>query len=139
MAFNDFDDSNDRPRYRNYAQRIGQREEEGAIEAKLVVMGNTSVGKTSLVTRYTQDRFTLTTTATTGALFVTHRTEFDGFNVKLQIWDTAGTELSRLFLHIPCVAGVASGCRTVSLQEEPQFCCHNPKKAAKRIVDPNLS
>lgn len=100
MAFNDFDDSNDRPRYRNYAQRITQiapREDEGAIEAKLVVMGNTSVGKTSLVTRYTQNRFTVTTTATTGALFVTHRTEFDGFNVKLQIWDTAGADPSPLF------------------------------------------
>jgi hypothetical protein len=41
MPFNDYDDSNDRPIYRNYARRIEQREDEGAIEAKLVIMGNT--------------------------------------------------------------------------------------------------
>jgi small GTP-binding protein len=60
------------------------------MEAKLVVMGNTGVGKTSLVTRYTEDRFSARTTATTGALFVSHKTDFSGFQVKLQIWDTAG-------------------------------------------------
>ena len=64
--------------------------EERALEAKLVVMGNTGVGKTSLVTRYTEDKFSARTTATTGALFVSHKTEFSGFQVKLQIWDTAG-------------------------------------------------
>ncbi|KAG8805442.1 Ras- protein Rab-21 [Serendipita sp. 399] len=91
MAFNDLDESNDRMRYRNYAHRIGQRAEEESIEAKLVVMGNTGVGKSSLVVRYTENRFSLSTTATTGALFVTHKTNFDDFHVKLQIWDTAGT------------------------------------------------
>jgi hypothetical protein len=50
------------------------------------------VGKTSLVTRYTENRFSVTTTATTGALFVTHKTDFEGAHVKLQIWDTAGEQ-----------------------------------------------
>ncbi|KAG8758225.1 hypothetical protein FRC14_000472 [Serendipita sp. 396] len=95
MAFNDLDDSNDRMRYRNYAHRIGQRADQESIEAKLVVMGNTGVGKSSLVVRYTENRFSLSTTATTGALFVTHKTNFEDFHVKLQIWDTAGQERFR--------------------------------------------
>ena len=40
MAYHDLNDSNERPRYRNYAQRIQQRDDDAAIEAKLVVMGN---------------------------------------------------------------------------------------------------
>lgn len=95
MAFNDLDDSNDRQLYRNYAPRIAQRPEEATIEAKLVIMGNTGVGKTSLVTRYTENRFSQSTVATTGALFVTHKTSYAGHQVKLQIWDTAGQERFR--------------------------------------------
>ena len=70
--------------------------EERALEAKLVVMGNTGVGKTSLVTRYTENTFNARLTATTGAVFVSHKTEFAGFQVKLQIWDTAGMSFYRL-------------------------------------------
>jgi len=64
--------------------------ERATLEAKLVVMGNTGVGKTSLVNRYANNTFSARTTATTGALFVSHKTDFSGFQVKLQIWDTAG-------------------------------------------------
>lgn len=50
------------------------------------------VGKTSLVRRYTEDKWNPAGTAsTTGAFFVTHKTDFKGTRVKLQIWDTAGT------------------------------------------------
>ena len=49
------------------------------------------VGKTSLVRRYTEDKWNPAGTAsTTGAFFVTHKTDFKGTRVKLQIWDTAG-------------------------------------------------
>ena len=50
------------------------------------------VGKTSLVRRYTENKWNPAGTAsTTGAFFVTHKTDFKGTRVKLQIWDTAGT------------------------------------------------
>lgn len=49
------------------------------------------VGKTSLVRRYTENKWNPAGTAsTTGAFFVTHKTDFKGTRVKLQIWDTAG-------------------------------------------------
>ena len=55
------------------------------------------VGKTSLVRRYTEDKWNPAGTAsTTGAFFVTHKTDFKGTRVKLQIWDTAG-----MFLVLP--------------------------------------
>jgi GTPase SAR1 family protein len=93
MPYNDDDDYNrpyTRPRRTHNLNQHTPGNEERAMEAKLVVMGNTGVGKTSLVTRYTEDKFSARTTATTGALFVSHKTDFEGFQVKLQIWDTAG-------------------------------------------------
>ena len=93
MPYHDDDDyisATSRPYARRTNGAANNNTDERAIEAKLVVMGNTGVGKTSLVTRYTEDRFSARTTATTGALFVSHKTEMNGLQVRLQIWDTAG-------------------------------------------------
>lgn len=66
------------------------------IDAKIVIMGNTGVGKTSLLHRYTQNRFDpKNTTSTTGAFFVTKKVYVDGIKVRLQLWDTAGQERFR--------------------------------------------
>ncbi|CCM04800.1 uncharacterized protein FIBRA_06993 [Fibroporia radiculosa] len=66
------------------------------IDAKIVIMGNTGVGKTSLLHRYTQNKFDpKNTTSTTGALFVTKKIYVDGIKVRLQLWDTAGQERFR--------------------------------------------
>ncbi|KAF7971042.1 hypothetical protein HWV62_22167 [Athelia sp. TMB] len=72
--------------------RYGER----SMDAKVVVMGSTSTGKTSLLHRYTQGRFDpKATTATTGASFVTKKVYVDGLKVRLQLWDTAGQERFR--------------------------------------------
>ncbi|ETW84456.1 hypothetical protein HETIRDRAFT_313540 [Heterobasidion irregulare TC 32-1] len=69
---------------------------EQGIDAKIVVMGNTGVGKTSLLQRYTQNKFDpRNTTSTTGAFFVTKKVYVDGMKVRLQLWDTAGQERFR--------------------------------------------
>ncbi|KAH7931345.1 ras-domain-containing protein [Leucogyrophana mollusca] len=69
---------------------------EHGIDAKIVVMGNTGVGKTSLLHRYTQNKFDpRNTTSTTGAFFVTKKVYVDGLKVRLQLWDTAGQERFR--------------------------------------------
>ncbi|TFL05545.1 P-loop containing nucleoside triphosphate hydrolase protein [Pterulicium gracile] len=66
------------------------------IDAKVVIMGSTGVGKTSLLHRYTQNRFDpKNTTSTTGALFVTKKAIVNGTKVRLQLWDTAGQERFR--------------------------------------------
>ena len=54
------------------------------------------VGKTSLLQRYTQNKFDpKNTTSTSGAFFVTKKIYVRGFKVRLQLWDTAGQERFR--------------------------------------------
>ena len=96
---------------------------EQGIDAKIVVMGNTGmcrgqpagqrtgdltqgilsgVGKTSLLQRYTQNKFDpKNTTSTTGAFFVTKKVVVHGLKVRLQLWDTAGQERFRSMVSVP--------------------------------------
>jgi small GTP-binding protein len=61
---------------------------------KVVLIGESEVGKTSLVVRYIQTRL-LTQSPTVGAVFHRHETTVDGVKVTLEIWDTAGQERYR--------------------------------------------
>ena len=59
------------------------------------------VGKTSLLHRYTQNKFDpKNTTSTTGAFFVTKKVYVDGIRVRLQLWDTAGQERFRSMVRL---------------------------------------
>ncbi|RCK56478.1 GTP-binding protein YPT52 [Candida viswanathii] len=65
---------------------------------KIVVLGDSSVGKTSLVHRFTTNKFDLHTSNTIGAAFITKvfsPFENQEHKVKLEIWDTAGQERYR--------------------------------------------
>jgi len=68
---------------------------EVGVEAKLVLLGSSGVGKTSMVQRYIQGTFDGDQVTTLGAAFVTKRMILKGIKVKLQIWDTAGQERFR--------------------------------------------
>jgi small GTP-binding protein len=60
---------------------------------KLVVIGDTSVGKSSLVLRQLNDEFYPYQESTIGAAFLTQMFQFGpGQQIKLEIWDTAGQE-----------------------------------------------
>ncbi|KAG6889047.1 hypothetical protein C0995_004330 [Termitomyces sp. Mi166 len=72
---------------------------EVGIDSKIVIMGNSGVGKTSLLQRYTQNKFDpKNTTSTSGAFFVTKKVHVNGLKVRLQLWDTAGQERFRSML-----------------------------------------
>lgn len=63
---------------------------------KFIIIGDTSVGKSSILLRYTEDRFLVDSDATIGIEFGTHVVTLDsGERLKLQIWDTAGSEQFR--------------------------------------------
>lgn len=61
-------------------------------EAKVVLLGTTMVGKTSIVTRVTSGEFDPSIKPTIGACYASKTFTVDDKTVKLQIWDTAGQE-----------------------------------------------
>nr|XP_015815496.2 ras-related protein rab7 isoform X1 [Nothobranchius furzeri] len=62
------------------------------ISLKMILIGNSGVGKSSVMNRYVNHRFTSMYRATIGTDFLSKTLEIDGEMVTLQIWDTAGTE-----------------------------------------------
>ena len=65
------------------------------IKLKIMVLGESMVGKTSLITRYTNDKFGGRYLCTVGIDFQKKKIEKNGKRVLLQIWDTAGQERFR--------------------------------------------
>ncbi|KAL3572889.1 hypothetical protein D5086_026793 [Populus alba] len=72
-------------------------DEEGGEEYlfKIVIIGDSAVGKSNLLSRYARNEFNLHSKATIGVEFQTQSMEIDGKEVKAQIWDTAGQERFR--------------------------------------------
>lgn len=62
---------------------------------KVVIIGDSGVGKSNLMTRYTTNEFSQDTPATIGVEFMTKSVKVEGRDVKVQIWDTAGQERFR--------------------------------------------
>ncbi|XP_042508194.1 ras-related protein RABA5c-like [Macadamia integrifolia] len=62
---------------------------------KIVIIGDSAVGKSNLLSRYARNEFNMHSKATIGVEFQTQSIEIDGKEVKAQIWDTAGQERFR--------------------------------------------
>lgn len=65
------------------------------VNLKVLVVGDSGVGKSSLMLRYTDDKFHHDLLPTVGLDFRVKVLEHNGFSVKLCIWDTAGQERFR--------------------------------------------
>mmetsp|Transcript_122882 Transcript_122882/g.342434 ORF Transcript_122882/g.342434 Transcript_122882/m.342434 type:complete len:218 (+) Transcript_122882:94-747(+) len=59
---------------------------------KLLIIGDSGVGKSSLLAKFTDDKFTADMAKTIGMDFKVKMLELGGRRVKLQVWDTAGQE-----------------------------------------------
>lgn len=59
---------------------------------KAIILGDSGVGKTSLMNQYVNKKFSNQYKATIGADFLTKEAVVDGQQITLQIWDTAGQE-----------------------------------------------
>jgi small GTP-binding protein len=68
---------------------------EAALAVKLVLVGNSGVGKTAIVSRLVNDTFDLSGGSTVGVEFKSYRLETDLGPVAFKIWDTAGQERFR--------------------------------------------
>jgi Ras-related protein Rab-8A len=62
---------------------------------KLLLIGDSGVGKSCLLLRFSDDAFTPSFITTIGIDFKIRTIELDGKRIKLQIWDTAGQERFR--------------------------------------------
>lgn len=62
---------------------------------KVVIIGDSAVGKSNLLSRYARNEFNSHSKATIGVEFQTQSLEIEGKQVKAQIWDTAGQERFR--------------------------------------------
>uniref|UniRef100_A0A3B3V6T4 Calcium release activated channel regulator 2A n=1 Tax=Poecilia latipinna TaxID=48699 RepID=A0A3B3V6T4_9TELE len=77
-----------------------QKAKESAVFApdrlfKVVLVGNSSVGKTSLLRSFCEGRFHPSTTATVGIDYSVKTLTLDNMQIAMQLWDTAGQERFR--------------------------------------------
>jgi Ras-related protein Rab-11A len=62
---------------------------------KVVLIGDSGVGKSNLLSRFTRNEFCLESKSTIGVEFATRTLQVEGRTIKAQIWDTAGQERYR--------------------------------------------
>ena len=74
---------------------------EDIIDIKLILLGETAVGKTSIINRYVEDSFSDSLMSSTSMTYVQKKLTLNRQKISLNIWDTVGQEkfrsLSKLF------------------------------------------
>ena len=67
-------------------------EEDYEMMVKVIIIGDSSVGKTNIMSRYLKNQFLENSKATVGVEFGAKLFNINGHKIKAQIWDTAGQE-----------------------------------------------
>ena len=67
-------------------------EEDYEMMVKIILIGDSAVGKTNIMSKYLKGEFQENTKATVGVEFGSKQFTVEGHQVKAQIWDTAGQE-----------------------------------------------
>ena len=62
------------------------------LRFKIIIIGESNVGKTSVIKKYTQNKFSGVYLTTVGFDFQHKKINIDDKKIRLQIWDTAGQE-----------------------------------------------
>lgn len=76
-------------------QKPSRLTEEYDLMFKILLLGDSGVGKSSLLLRYTKHEFNVDMRSTIGVEFALKYLKIDNFQLKVQIWDTAGMERYR--------------------------------------------
>ena len=64
-------------------------------DIKVVLVGDSGIGKTCLIKRYVEGTYSSENESTTVATYSNKKLQIGGLNISLDIWDTAGQELYR--------------------------------------------
>jgi len=75
--------------------KMAHKDEEYDYLFKVVLIGDSGVGKSNLLSRFTRNEFNLESKSTIGVEFATKSIQVDAKVIKAQIWDTAGQERYR--------------------------------------------
>ena len=70
-------------------------EKEYEFIIKILIIGDSTVGKTNFVYKFSEDKFSENYFASTGIELKTTSIQIDGKSIKIQLWDTAGQEKYR--------------------------------------------
>jgi small GTP-binding protein len=65
------------------------------FSVKTIIVGDSGVGKTCILTRYVRDSYDSSSQPTLGVEFMTKIIQTETHRIELQLWDTAGQELFR--------------------------------------------
>ena len=68
------------------------KESKKSYSIKYIIIGDSGVGKSNILLRYSKDKFDPNYKATLGIEFMNKKVNFKGTNYTIQIWDTAGQE-----------------------------------------------
>lgn len=89
-------------------------------EEKIVMLGNCSVGKTSLVTQFCRKSFRKKSNLTVGSNYISKVVTTKKGDVNLHIWDTAGEERFRSILPM-YTRGAQAAIIVFNIQDEDSF------------------
>lgn len=109
------------------------------LQFKLVLLGESAVGKSSLVLRFVKDQFDDYRESTIGAAFLTQTVSLDAqTTVKFEIWDTAGQERYKslapmYYRNANCAVVVYDITQTSSLDKAKAWI-----RELQRQADPNI-
>jgi small GTP-binding protein len=87
---------------------------------RVVTLGESSVGKSSLINRLVNKEFNPGEQATIGATFLLHSEEVENSRIEMQIWDTAGQEKYKSLSPIYC-RGAAAAVVTFDVTNHDSF------------------
>ncbi|CAN0026704.1 unnamed protein product [Ectocarpus sp. 6 AP-2014] len=77
---------------RRFKENLRQKGDDFDHTIRILLLGDSGVGKTSLMTRFSEDKFAPTLISTAGVDYKVQTLDINGKRVRCQIWDTAGQE-----------------------------------------------
>jgi GTPase SAR1 family protein len=103
------------------------------FQFKLVLLGDSAVGKSSLVLRFVRGQFFEYQESTIGAAFLTQTVALNDTTVKFEIWDTAGQEryhsLAPMYYR-----GAAAAIVVYDITNRVRLRCTSPLRAPHRAL-----